>query len=92
MSIQVVHPYNSIDTATALKKSHFILSEIRFFHMMDNLSIAVHAFTVHMLTSFTVDEILLPKQLNWSTNFRGLPLKLVMVPSCLNHMNSVLFV
>ena len=50
-----MHPYNSIDTATALKKSHFILSEIRFFHMMDNLSIAVHVFTVHMLTSFSVD-------------------------------------
>ena len=38
------------------------------------------------LTSLSVDKILLPRYLNWSTNFRGLE----MAPSCLKHMNSVL--
>ena len=42
--------------------------------MIDNLSIGVHAFALHMLTSFSVDEILLPRYVNWSINFKGLPL------------------
>ena len=41
------------------------------FHMISNLSIAVHTFPMHMLASLSVDEILLPKYVNWSTNFRG---------------------
>ena len=44
ISVQVVHPYSSIDTTAAWKKPRFILS-VRFdFHMIDSLSIAVHAF------------------------------------------------
>ena len=35
VSVQVVHPYSSIDTTVAWKKLHFILS-VRFdFHMID---------------------------------------------------------
>ena len=59
--------------------------------MTDNLSIAVHAFPMHMLTSLSVDEILLLRCVNRSTNFRGLPLKVEMAPH-LKHMNYVLFV
>ena len=41
--------------------------------MIDNLSIAVR-----MLTSLSIDEILLPRYVNWSTNFRVLPLRMEM--------------
>ena len=37
--------------------------------MIDNLSIVVHACARRMLTSFSVDEILLPTYVNFSTNF-----------------------
>ena len=40
------------------------------FDMVNNLSIAVHVLQVCMLTSLSVEEILLPK---YTTNFRGLP-------------------
>ena len=42
--VVVVHPYSSIDTTAAWKKLHFILSVRSDFHMIDSLSIAVHAF------------------------------------------------
>ena len=54
--------------ATTWKNSNFILSERSDFYMDDNLSIAVHAFLMSMLTLLSVDEIL---QLNWSNDFRG---------------------
>ena len=43
-SVQVVHPYTSIDTTTAWKKLRFISSVRSNFHMIDSQSIAVHAF------------------------------------------------
>ena len=61
------------------------------FHMIDNLSIAVHPLAMHMLPLFSVDEILLPRYVNLSTNFKGLPLKVKMVLSCVKYMNFVLF-
>ena len=54
--------------------------------MINNLSVSVHAFT--MLALLSVDEILLPRYGNYSSIFRGLPLKVEMFPSCLNCMNS----
>ena len=36
------------------------------------MSLPVHALPLHMLTSFSVDKILLPKYMNWFTNFRGI--------------------
>ena len=36
---------------------------------IDNLPIAYYTFARHMLTSLSVDEILLPKYVNLSTNF-----------------------
>ena len=41
--------------------------------MINYQLIAVHAFSMCMLTSLSVDEILLPRYVNWFTNFRGLP-------------------
>ena len=35
--------------------------------MIDNLSIATHDFPLRMFTSFSVDDILLPRYVNWST-------------------------
>ena len=69
VSVHMVLPYSSTDIATAWKKSRFILSERSDFYMIDNLSITVHAFTRRMFISLSVDEILLPRYLNWSTNF-----------------------
>ena len=40
--------------------------------MLVNLSIALHALPISMLTSFLVDEILLPRYMDWSTNFKDL--------------------
>ena len=72
-SVKVVQPYNSIDTATAWKNSRVILSVRSDFHIIDNRSIAVHVFPLQMLTSLSVDEMLLPSYVNWFTSFRGLP-------------------
>ena len=41
--------------------------------MFINLLIAVHALPMFILTSISVDEILLPKIVNLSANFRALP-------------------
>ena len=62
-------------TQLQLKKFRFILSDRSDFHMTDNLSIAVHVFAWRMLTSVSVDEILLPKYVNLSTNFRSRTLR-----------------
>ena len=51
------------------------------FHIIDNLSIVVHAFTNCMLTSLSVDEILLPRLMSFSTNFALLSLRVKMTPS-----------
>ena len=61
VSVQVVHPYSSINTTAAWMKLRFILS-VRFdFHMIDSLSISVYAFVSRVSMSFSVDETLLPR-------------------------------
>ena len=60
----MAHLYNSSNTATAWKKTLFILSERSDFHMVDNLSIEVYAVPMGMLTSLSVDEILLQRYVN----------------------------
>ena len=47
---------------TAWKNSHFISSERSDFQMVDNLSTVLHALSIHMLTSLSVDEILLTNE------------------------------
>ena len=39
-----------------------------------------------MLISLSVEEILLLRYVNWSTNFRGSSLKMEMAPFCLKHI------
>ena len=93
VSIHVVHPYSSIDIVIAWKKSHLILSDRSDFHMINNLSIAVYVFGSNILSAESDVHICLAMCVNWTTNFRGLPLKEEMAPpSHLRHMNSVLFV
>ena len=58
------------------------LSECSDFHLVFNLSRVVHAFPRHMLTLLSVEEILLTKYVNWSTNFRNLLFDEEMAPSC----------
>ena len=91
ISIHLVHPYSSMNTATAWKKSWFILLDWSDFYMIDNLPIAFHAFARHLLTSLSVDEMLVPRYENLTTNFRGLPLTVKMAPFYLKHIYSVLF-
>ena len=78
-----------MDISTAWKKPHFILSDESDFYMIDYHSITVYAFSKHMLTSFSVDEM--PRYMKLSTNFRSLQLKVKMAPSCLKQLKSVLF-
>ena len=61
VSVQVVHPYSSIDTTAAWKKLRFILSVRSDFDMIESLSIAVHAFVSRVSMSFSVDEMLLKR-------------------------------
>ena len=56
VSVHVMHPYSSIDTTAAWKKLRFILSVRSDFHMIESLSIAVHAFVSRVSMSFSVDE------------------------------------
>ena len=59
--------------------------------MVDNLLIVVHDLLKQMLEPFSVDEILLPRYMNWSTNFKGLPFNEEMALSWLKRMNSILY-
>ena len=55
--------------------------------MVNNLLKTVLDLPMHILISPSVDEILLPKFVKWSINFRGLPLKMEVAPSRLKHKN-----
>ena len=57
--VQVVQPYISINLTIAWKNSHSILSGRSDFHMVNNMSIPVRTLPIGMLTSLSVDEILL---------------------------------
>ena len=70
VSIHVVHPYSRIDTTAAWKKLFYVSSDRSHFHMIDNLSIAVHAFANCILMSFSVDKTLFSWYVNLSTDFR----------------------
>ena len=74
VSVHEVHPYSSIDTAQLERNPVFILLDRLDNHIIDNLSIAVHTFAKRTLVSLSVDEILLLRYVNFSTNFRDLPL------------------
>ena len=72
----MVHPYSGIDTTAAWKKLSFILSNKSDCHMVDNLLIAVHAYTSCILMSLSIDEMLLLRYVNLSTDFRESPFRM----------------
>ena len=88
--VQVVQPYSITDIITAWKNCRFSLSVRLDFHITHNLFVAAHAFPICVLSSLSVDEILLPRYVNCSTGLRGLPSSVEMSPFSLKHMNSVL--
>ena len=88
VSVHGVHPYGRIDMTTAWKKLHFILSEKFDFHMIDNLSIPVHAFVICILIS-SVDVKQLLRCAKLSTSFRAPPNSVEMSPFGLKYMYSV---
>ena len=90
ISVNVVHPYSSIDTTAAWKKFRFNLSDRSDFHMVDSLLISVHAFTRCILRSLSVDKMLLPRYVNESSNFREQPFRVEMSLSWLKHIYSIL--
>ena len=69
----MVQPYSNTDAATTWQNNRFVLSERSAVHMVYTLSIAANILPMRMLISFSGDVILLPRYMNWSTNFRGLP-------------------
>ena len=68
VKVRVVHRSSCTETATAWKKSRFILSEESSFKIINSLSIVVHIFPMCTLTQISVDEILLPSYVNWYAN------------------------
>ena len=58
--------------------------------MVNNLLITVHAFPMHMLKSLSVDELLVPRYLKWSNDFKSLLFNVEMTPFGLKCINSVL--
>ena len=50
------------------------------FHIIDSLSIAVHAFVSLVSMSFSVDSTLLPRYVNLSTSLSGVPSRVEMSP------------
>ena len=96
--VSVVQTYYSTDTA----KFHFMISENVDVYMINDVFIVVQIIPLGMLTSISVDEIMLLRYVNRSTNFRGLsfnfeaavqdftPLRLLLsfegALSCLKHI------
>ena len=72
VSVYVVHAWSRIYTTVAWKESRSILSDRLDLHMIDNLSIVVHAFAWCILMSVSVDETQLLRYVNLSINFREL--------------------
>ena len=74
-------------TGRLIELNYWILLNVT---VIDNLSIAFHAFARYILTSPSVDEMLLSRYVNWFTNFSRLPLRVEMVSFCVKYMCSVL--
>ena len=82
--------HTAVLTTAGWKKFRFILSGRSDFHIIDSLSIAVHTFVRRILISLSVNETLLPRYMNLSTNFREPSFRVEMAPSWLKHVYSVL--
>ena len=74
-----------------LKKSQFrrifvLFNQESDFQVIDSLPNIIHDFSEHRLI-FSVGERLMAMDVNWSTNFSGLPLKELIVPSYFTKVN-----
>ena len=69
VNVQIVQLYNSTG---CVQSSLLFISETSDFQIDINLSIPVQAFSVRLLTSLTVNVILLPMYVNLSAYFNGL--------------------
>ena len=90
VSVYMVHPQSSIDSTDFCKKSRFIVSDKLDFYTIDSRSIVVHTFARRIWKLLSVDETLLLRYVNLSTNFRGLLLAVEMASSRFKHMYFVL--
>ena len=81
-----LYPYCSLGTTTDWKIYCFILSDRSDFHMINNLSIAIHDFARWISTSLSGDEMLLPRFVNLSKNFEEPTFRVQM---SLEHMYSL---
>ena len=79
VSVQVVHPYSSIDTTAVWKKLRFIFS-VRFdFHMIDSLSITVHALVACRCLLSTTSQILTIRRILEGVRAKNLQVTLLFV-------------
>ena len=62
-----------------------------FIREVVNISIAIHALPMRIMTLLSVDEILLPKYMNWSSNFKRLPFHEEMAAFISKQLNFVWF-
>ena len=62
----------------ASRKLRFLLSDRSDFHMIHNISIAVHAFASSILMLFSVDKTLLLRSVSFSKSFREPPFNVEM--------------
>ena len=67
-------------TQPQFKKNYLILSKTSPLQMIDSLLIAVQVFSRSKLISLSLDEILLPRYVNWFTYFRGIPFRAKIAP------------
>ena len=72
------------------KKLHFISLDKSNFHITDNLLIAAHTFASRILMPFSVDKMLLPRYVNFFTDFREPTFSMEMSPFLSKHIYSVL--
>ena len=72
--------YIRMTAVIAWKKYSVLLLDRVDFSMIDYLSVVLHALTQGMFISLSVDEIVLPRYVDRSANFRTLPLKHRLTP------------
>lgn len=78
--IHVVDPYTRTDSTMALKKFLFKEPDNQDLQIIVNLSRALQASATLVLTSFSVEHMLLPRWMNCSTFFKAFSLTVFISP------------
>ena len=81
-----LYPYLSIDIITVLKNPRCISSDISDPHMIKNFSVSSSTIVRNMLILLLVEEMLLLRYLNCSSNSTVLLIKMETVPFCLKQV------